>query len=92
MRKKKKKQKSQTEVVVPSFAHQLYSRMAQLQTKPGVTVDLGGLGDGSCQYISITKGGYELSINFDGTGEDVTDIQLFKQVVQVVDHTKVWDT
>lgn len=70
-----------------SFARELAKRMIHL-TDAIVEFDI--LSDNSCQYINITKDEHELCISFDGTGEQITDISLNKQVRQVVDYKRVW--
>ncbi len=70
-----------------SFAEQLARRM---KFKGLHHVEFDQLSDGSCQYIDVIKDGYELSIQFDGKGEFVTDISLVKQIRAIVDYENIW--
>lgn len=88
MAKKTPKSRNKPEPPKISFARELAKRMIHLHD---AVVEFEILTDNSCQYVNIIKDEHELCISFDGTGEQVTDINLSKQVKQVVDYKRVWN-
>ena len=55
-------------------------------------VEIGGFEDGSAMWINVPVGHNQvLEISFDGNGNNITGIALFKEIVQVVDHDKLWE-
>jgi hypothetical protein len=71
-----------------SFARELANRMVDIKD---CEIEFNRLSDGSGEYISIIKDEHELCIVFEENGELVTDISLYKQIKQVVDHERVWN-
>lgn len=46
--------------------------------------------DGSCSWITIRNNDEELIISFDGKGENITDVELWKDIIEVVRTEKIW--
>ena len=53
--------------------------------------DLGSFNDSSdCSWIDLHIDDYHLAINFNKKGNKLTGIGLYKDVIQVVDQTKIF--
>lgn len=66
-------------------------RLAQKLIESGLgEVDEDSFDDESARWVDIRIGEHVLTISFDIKGEKIEGIELFKEIVEVVDQKKVW--
>lgn len=70
-----------------SFASRLVNKLEEFG-KGSVEHD----GDEKCSWVEININGITLSFGFDAKGENITDIGLFKDVVEVTGQERIWQT
>lgn len=71
-----------------SFRDQLAAKIKDLGE-----VEVDKFSDNSGSWINLKVGSKNvLEISFDSKGERITDITFWEEVIQVVDHKKIWST
>lgn len=86
MSRNKKKERRPRKDFAERFADKLR------QSELGV-VDEGALGDGSGRWVTLKVGPLDLSFSFDMKGGLITDVGLYKDVIEVTGQHKIfnWD-
>lgn len=64
--------------------------LAALSLNKNLLTDSGIMSDGSCSWIEIRKPKNRriVSIKFDAKGEKIQDVEIHKEIIQVVDQKK----
>lgn len=70
-----------------NFASDLADKLRALGTG---SVDAGVLSDKSGAWVNLRIGDTELCFSFDGQGNTIDGVGLYKDKVEVVDQEKIW--
>ncbi len=87
MKEDKKKVKAPRKERAPrkDFAERLADKLKGIGE-----IDEGCLSDDSGRWVSVQVGLMSLNFSFDMKGEKITDIGLYKDIVEVVDQKQLW--